>query len=150
VSLPFFFFFPLPFFFLVVDFFPCFGLLDLGVFVARRLWQVICTSPPRLSPIATFLSSAFGQILSEPLWLIIWCFISLFLLCFPLFFVFVCSPCFLVLVFPLFFLCLFCVCFIFTADLLRVSFTTLHLLPGFISHPPATNFKRTYQWSRSA
>ena len=48
VSLPFFFLFPLPFFFLVVSFFPCFGLLDLGVFAACRLWQVIYTSPPFL------------------------------------------------------------------------------------------------------
>jgi hypothetical protein len=138
VPLPFFFLFPLPFFFLVVSFFPCFGLPDLGVFVARRLWQVICAFPPHLSPIATFLSGALGQILSEPLRLIVWRFISLFLLCFLLFLFLFVLPGFWFWFFPvLFFLCLFCVFYFCNfSDLLRVCFTALHLLPGFISHPP--------------
>jgi hypothetical protein len=72
---------------------------------------------------------------------------------FPVVFCFVCSPCFLVLVFPciilsLFFLCVFY--FYSSTNLLHVSFVALHLLPGFISLPLATNFKCTYQWSGSA
>jgi hypothetical protein len=76
----------------------------------RRLWQVICASPPHLSPIATFLSGASGQILSEPLRLIVWHFISLFLLCFPLYFVF----CLFSLFFGFGFSCIFffSVCFV--------------------------------------
>jgi hypothetical protein len=96
-------------------------------------------SPPRLSPITTFLNGAFGQILSEPLRLIVWRFISLFLFCFPL--------CFFFFLFSLFFgfgfslYCSFSVCFcVFyfcsSTNLLRVNFATLHLLPGFIPHPP--------------
>jgi hypothetical protein len=71
--------------------------------------------------VRTFVSSLYlhllGRInryLAEPLRLIVWHFISLFLLCFPLYFVFCLFSLFLVLVFPiLFFLCLFCACFIF-------------------------------------
>ena len=153
MPLPFFFLFPFPLFFLVVGFFPCFGLPNLGVFVACHLWQVICTSPPRLSPIATFLSVAFSQISSEPIRLIIWRFISLFLFCFPLYFVFVCSPYFLVLVFPCIILSLFVLCVLYfcsSADLRRVSFAVLHLLTDFILRPPTMNFKCTFQWLGSA
>jgi hypothetical protein len=50
-------------------------------------------------------------------------------------------PC---IVLSLFVLCVFYFCS--SSDLLRVSLAALHLLPGFIQHSPATNFKRTCQW----
>jgi hypothetical protein len=52
---------------------------------------------------------------------------------------FVCSSYFFVLVFPCIILSLFVLCvfyFCSSTDLLRVSFATLHLLPGFILPPP--------------
>jgi hypothetical protein len=84
-------------------------------------------------------SSASDQILSEPFRLIVWRFISMFLLCFPLYFIFVCSSCFLVLVFPcivfsLFVLCVFYFCS--SVDLLCISFAALHLLSGLYYAPP--------------
>jgi hypothetical protein len=152
VPLPFFFLFPLPFFFSCCWFFSLLWSSESRCFRSPPSVQVICASPPRLSPIATFLSSAFGQILSEPLRLIVWRFISLFLLCFPLFFVFVCSPYFLVLVFPYIFLSLFVLCVLFL-QFCRSPLRYFCRPPptvGLYSAPPTTNFKWTCQWLRSA
>jgi hypothetical protein len=74
------------------------------------------------SPIATFLNGVFGQILSEPLRLIVWRFISLFLSLFPDVFCFSLFSRFLVfprIVLSLFVLCVFYFCSF--ADLLCVD-----------------------------
>jgi hypothetical protein len=135
VSLLFFFLFSLPFFFLVVGFF-------------SLLWssrsRLFCSPPPVaghlcLSLIATFLSDASSQISSEPLRLIVWHFISLFLLCFSLYFVFVCSSCFWVLIFPCIVLSLFGLCvfyFCSFADLLHVSFIASTYCQALFCAPP--------------
>jgi hypothetical protein len=138
MPLPFFFLFPLPFFFSCCHFFSL--LWSFGSWCFRSPLSVA-------GHLCVFTAPFFHRHLPQ------WCFrpdlvraslvdrlrfISLFLLCFLLFFVFVCSPCFLVLVLPCIVLSLFVLCVFYfcnTADLLRVSFAALYLLPGFIPHP---------------